>query len=103
MEHYFLFVGPFDWGNAETQTLSISPNHDGFALAESQTRKSDTLTTLQEAMHQHVTYLSSAYIPSTSVFGFFFERKLFLLPSAKQRIVSLNEIQSYHTHYHSQE
>ena len=41
--HLFdLFVGLFDWGNAETKTFSVSRNWDGFTLAESQTRKSGT-------------------------------------------------------------
>ena len=46
MENHFLFVGLFDWGNAETQTFSVSRNQDGFALAESQTRKSGTVASL---------------------------------------------------------
>ena len=45
-ETHFLFVGLFDWGNAETQTFSVSRNRDGFALAESWTRKSGTVTPL---------------------------------------------------------
>ena len=36
-ENHFLFVGLFNWGNAETQTFSVSRNWDGFALAESGT------------------------------------------------------------------
>ena len=32
MENHFLFVGLFDWGNAETQTFLVSRNRDGFAL-----------------------------------------------------------------------
>ena len=44
IENHFLFVGLFVWGNAETQTFSVlvSRNWDGFALAESRTRKSGT-------------------------------------------------------------
>ena len=45
-ENHFLFVGLFDWGNAETQTFSVSRNRDGFALAESRTRKSGTVAPL---------------------------------------------------------
>ena len=45
-ETHFLFVGLFDWLNAETQTSLVSQNQDGFALAESRTRKSGTVTTL---------------------------------------------------------
>ena len=44
-ENHFLFVGLFDWGNAET--FSVSWNRDGFALAESRTRKSSTVAPLQ--------------------------------------------------------
>ena len=40
-ENHVLFVGLFGWGNAETQTFS-----DGFALAESRTRKSGTVAPL---------------------------------------------------------
>ena len=39
-------VGLFDWGNAETQTFSVSQNRDGFALSESRTRKSGTVAPL---------------------------------------------------------
>ena len=46
MENHFLFVGLFDWGNAETQTFLVSWNRDGFALAESRTRKSRTIAPL---------------------------------------------------------
>ena len=42
-ENHFLFVGLFDWGNAETQTFLVSRNRDSFALAESRTRKSGTI------------------------------------------------------------
>ena len=42
-ENHFLFVGLFNWGNAETPTLSVSRNRDSFALAESRTRKSGAL------------------------------------------------------------
>ena len=45
-ENHFLFVGLFDWENAETQTSLFSRNRDGFALAESRTRKSGTVTPL---------------------------------------------------------
>ena len=45
-ENHFLFVGLLDWGNAETQTFSVSRNRDGFALAESRTRKSGTVAPL---------------------------------------------------------
>ena len=45
-ENHFLFVGLFDWGNAETQTFSVSRNQDRFALAESRTRKSGTVAPL---------------------------------------------------------
>ena len=45
-ENHFLFVGLFDWGNAETQTFSVSRNRGGFALAESWTRKSGTVAPL---------------------------------------------------------
>ena len=45
-ENHFLFVGLFDWGNVETQTFSVSRNRDGFALAESRTRKSGTVAPL---------------------------------------------------------
>ena len=45
-ENHFLFVGIFDWGNAETQTFSVFRNRDGFALAESRTRKSGTVAPL---------------------------------------------------------
>ena len=45
-ENHFLFVGLFDWGNAETITFSVSQNRDGLTLAESQTRKSGTITLL---------------------------------------------------------
>ena len=45
-ENHFLFVGLFDWGNAETQTFSVSWNRDSFALAESRTRKSGTVAPL---------------------------------------------------------
>ena len=45
-ESHFLFIGLFDWGNAETQTFSVSRNRDGFALAESWTRKSGSLAPL---------------------------------------------------------
>ena len=45
-ENHFLFVGLFNWGNAETQTFSVSRNQDGFALAESWTRKSGTIAPL---------------------------------------------------------
>ena len=45
-EDHFLFVGLFIWGNAGTQTFSVSRNWDGFALAESRTRKSGTVATL---------------------------------------------------------
>ena len=40
----FLFVGLFGGGNAET--FSVSRNRDGFALAESRTRISGTVTPL---------------------------------------------------------
>ena len=46
MENNVLFVELFNLGNAETQTSSVSRNRDGFALAESQTRKSATISTL---------------------------------------------------------
>ena len=42
-ENHFLFVGLFDWGNAETQTSSVYCNRDSFAVAESRTRKSGTV------------------------------------------------------------
>ena len=45
-KNHFLFVGLFNLGNAETQTFLVSRNRDGFALAESQTRKSGTITPL---------------------------------------------------------
>ena len=45
-KNHFLFVGLFDWGNAETQTSSVSRNWDDFAVAESLTRKSGTVTPL---------------------------------------------------------
>ena len=45
-ENHFLFVGLFYSGNAETQTFSESRNRDGFALAESRTRKSGTVAPL---------------------------------------------------------
>ena len=45
-ENHFLFVGVFVWGNAETQTFSVSWNRNGFVLAESRTRKSGTVTPL---------------------------------------------------------
>ena len=45
-ENHFLFVGLFDWGNAETQTFSVSRNQDGFTLAEFRTRKSGTIAPL---------------------------------------------------------
>ena len=44
MENHFLFLGLSDWGNAKTLIFSVSPNQDGFALVESQTRKSGTVT-----------------------------------------------------------
>ena len=47
MENHFLFLGLSDWGNAKTLIFSVSPNQDGFALVESQTRKSGTVTPLQ--------------------------------------------------------
>ena len=53
MENHFLFVGLFDWENAETQTSSISRSRDGFALAESRTRKCGTVTLLIET-HVHL-------------------------------------------------
>ena len=43
-ENHLLFVGLFALGNAETQTFSVAWNPDGFALAESRTRKSGTVT-----------------------------------------------------------
>ena len=46
MENHFLFEALFDWGNAETQTSLVSRNRDGFAVAESRTRKSGTVTPL---------------------------------------------------------
>ena len=45
-ENHFLFVGLFDWGNAETQTSLVSQNWDGLAVAESRTRKSGTFAPL---------------------------------------------------------
>ena len=45
-ENHFPFVGLFGWGNAETQTFSVSRNRDGFALTESRTRKSGTVAPL---------------------------------------------------------
>ena len=45
-ENHFLFVGLFDWGNAETQSSSVSWNQGGFAVTESQTRKPGTVTPL---------------------------------------------------------
>ena len=33
--NHFLFVGLFNWGNAETLTFLVSRNQDGFALVES--------------------------------------------------------------------
>ena len=51
-ENHFLFVGLFDWGTAETQTFSVSRNRDGFALAESRTRKSGTVTPLLKSSRQ---------------------------------------------------
>ena len=45
-ENHFLFVGLFDWGNAETQTSSVSRNWDGFTLVGSRTRKSGTFAPL---------------------------------------------------------
>ena len=46
-ENHFLFVGLFFvWGNAKTQTFSVSRNRDSFALAESQTRKPGTVAPL---------------------------------------------------------
>ena len=46
--NHFLFVGLFNWGNAETCTFSVSRNWDGFALAESRTRKSGTVAPLHD-------------------------------------------------------
>ena len=46
MENNFLFLGLFDLGNAEIQTSAVSGNQDGFALAESRTRKSGTIPPL---------------------------------------------------------
>ena len=46
MENHFLFVGLFDWGNAETQAFLVSQNRDGFSLAESRTRKSNKVAPL---------------------------------------------------------
>ena len=45
-ENHLLFVGLFDWGNAETKTFSVSQNQDGFTLTESRTRKSGTVAPL---------------------------------------------------------
>ena len=45
-ESHFLFVGLFAKGNAETQTFSVSRNRDGFAFAESRTKKSGTVAPL---------------------------------------------------------
>ena len=66
-ENHFLFVGLFDMGNAETQTFSVSRNRDGFALAESRTRKSGTVAPLHathfipvEKMQQCFSQLSTA-------------------------------------------
>ena len=43
-ENHFLFVGLLDWGNAKLKTLSVSENQGCFAMAESRTRKSGTVT-----------------------------------------------------------
>ena len=50
-ENHFLFVGLFDWGNAETQMFLVSWNRDGFALEESRTRKSSTVAPLQKSQY----------------------------------------------------
>ena len=36
-ENHFLFVGLFDWGNAETQTFSVSRNWDDCEIQSGQT------------------------------------------------------------------
>ena len=61
-ENHFLFVGLFDWGNAETQTFSVSQNQDGFALAKSRTRKSGTVAPLTKSV-KNLSKIS-AYRPS---------------------------------------
>ena len=43
-ENHFLFEGLFDWEN--TKTFFVYQKEDGSALAESQTRKSSTVTPL---------------------------------------------------------
>ena len=45
-ENHFLFVGLLEWGNTETQIFLACRNRDGFALAESRTRKSGTVAPL---------------------------------------------------------
>ena len=45
-ENHFPFIELFDWGSAETQTFQYPGIGDGFALAESRTRKSGTVTPL---------------------------------------------------------
>ena len=55
-DNHFLFVGLFDSGKAETQTFSVSRNWDGFALAESRTRKSGTVAPLMVTMATTLRY-----------------------------------------------
>ena len=62
-ENHFLFVGIFDWGNAETQTFSVFRNRDGFALAESRTRKSGTVAPLV------LSNINPLFSPSCSLTG----------------------------------
>ena len=50
-ENHFQFVSLFDWRKVETQTLSLSRNRDGFAFAESHTKKSATVTPLLWIVH----------------------------------------------------
>ena len=45
-KNHFLFVGLFDWGNAESQPFSVSRNRDSFGLAEYRNRKSGTVAPL---------------------------------------------------------
>ena len=61
-EDHFQFVGLFDWGNAETQTFSVSRNRHGFALAESQTRKSGTVAPLVLTTIPVVQYSDEVYV-----------------------------------------
>ena len=56
-ENHFLIIGLLDWGNAETQTFSVSRNRDGIALAESRTIKSGTVAPLVKITFGNDKYL----------------------------------------------